>query len=91
MAGLYAADGTFNINVVSGATFVGRQGTNGGLNVFQVNGSSFVGHQHPSGAINIFNAVGTEEQYQHFSGAFLVTNSGKHNIRGVTVLTGVLT
>lgn len=91
MAGLYAADGTWNINVVDGTTFVGRQGSNGGLNVFQVNGTVFTGYQHKSGAVNVFNATGTEEKFQHPCGAHIVTNAGKHNIRGVTVLTGVLT
>lgn len=91
MAGIYAADGTYNINVVPGTSFVGRYGTNGGLNVVQVNGSAQTGHQHVSGAINVFNAVGTEEKAYHPCGAFLVTNAGKHNIRGVTVLTGSLT
>ena len=91
MAGLYAADGTYNVNVVNGATFVGRQGSNGGLNVFQVPGTSFTGFQHVSGALNVFNAVGGEEKYQHACGAHIITNSGKHNARAVTVLTGVLT
>jgi hypothetical protein len=91
MAGLYASNGTINVNVVPGTSFVGRQAANGGLNVFQVTGTSFVGYQHVSGAINVFNAVGGEEKDQHPSGALLVTNSGKHNTKGVTVLTGVLT
>jgi hypothetical protein len=91
MSGLYAADGTYNVNVVNGLTFVGRQGSNGALNVFQVPGTSFTGNQHISGALNVFNAVGGEEKHQHPCGAQVVTNSGKHNIRGVTVLTGVLT
>ncbi len=91
MAGLYAADGTININVVNGATFVGYQGSNGGLNVVQVNGTVNVPLQHVSGAINVFNALGGEEKHQHPCGARIVTNSGKHNAIGVTVLTGVLT
>lgn len=91
MAGLFAADGTLNVNVVTGSSFVGRQGTNGGLNVLQVPGTSFTGYQHISGAINVFNAVGGEEKHQHQCGAQIITNSGKHGAKGVTVLTGVLT
>lgn len=91
MAGLYASDGSYNINVVSGASFVGRQGANGGLNVVQVPGTSFTGYQHISGALNVFNALGGEEKHQHQCGAQIITNSGKHNARAVTVLTGVLT
>jgi len=91
MAGLYAADGTMNINVVSGATFVGYQGSNGGLNVRQVDGTTVAPLQHVSGAINVFNAIGGEEKHQHPCGARIVTNSGKHGAQGVTVLTGVLT
>lgn len=91
MAGLYAADGTINVNVVSGATFVGYQGSNGGLNVRQVDGTVMGPLQHVSGAINVFNALGGEEKFQHACGAMIVTNSGKHNAKGVTVLTGVLT
>ena len=91
MAGLYAADGTINVNVVSGASFVGYQGSNGGINVRQVDGTVVGPLQHVSGAINVLNAVGGEEKHQHPSGARVITNSGKHGAQGVTVLTGSLT
>ena len=91
MSGLYASDGTLNVNVVTGTSFVGRQGSNGGLNVIQVPGTSFTGLQHISGAINVFNATADVGTHQHPCGAQNITNSGKHNARSVTVLTGALT
>jgi hypothetical protein len=94
MAGLYAADGSYNVNVVDGLTFVGRQGANGALNVFQVNGVAVVPYQHVSGAINVFRSTGGEGN-QHPSGAWHVSSTGtggyKHNTNTITVLSGSLT
>lgn len=56
---LYANDGTQNVTVVDGSSFVGAYAPDGSLNVFVTDGLSFVGTTHPSGAMNVTVSPGT--------------------------------
>lgn len=88
----YAADGSMNVTVVSGAAITGVQAPDGSTNVVQVNGLSIVGEQHPCGAYNIVND-GTSVGYNHKSGALNVSQFGayRENTVKVTAVTGVIT
>lgn len=50
MAGVYAADGSLNVTVVSGSSFTGVYALDGSINVRKAPGGSFVGAYHPCGA-----------------------------------------
>lgn len=47
---IYAADGSFNVTVVSGTTLTGLYADNGSINVVQVDGNTLTGLYHPCGA-----------------------------------------
>src|SRR5271167_1513005 len=53
MSGLYAADGSYNVTVVSGATYTGLYAADGSLNVVQDTGSVYKGLYNPCGAYNV--------------------------------------
>lgn len=50
MAGLFAADGSINVTVVSGTSNVGAYAVDGSINVIASPGGTNVGAYHPSGA-----------------------------------------
>ena len=50
MAGVYAADGSLNLTVVSGSTLTGLYAPDGSINVVLSPGSGYVGAYHPCGA-----------------------------------------
>lgn len=50
MAGVYAADGSMNVTVVTGATITGLYAPNGSINVVESTGSNYLGLHHPCGA-----------------------------------------
>lgn len=57
--GLYAANGTINVTVVSGSAFVGAYAADGSLNVLEAPGNAFVGRTAPCGAMYVTVAPGT--------------------------------
>ncbi len=59
MSGLYAADGSMNVTVVSGLSFTGLYAADGSINVIISPGSSFVGAYHPCGAWYVTVSPGT--------------------------------
>lgn len=50
MAGLYAADGSWNISVVTGAALTGLSAADGSMNCVVATGLTPVGLNHPCGA-----------------------------------------
>lgn len=46
----YAADGSMNVTVVSGASYTGLYAVDGSINVIKAPGGSYVGAYHPCGA-----------------------------------------
>ena len=92
--GLYAANGSMNVTVVSGSTNVGRYAADGSLNVIVSPGGSYVGSYHPCGAAYVTVSPGTLVPVDAPDGSMYVTvasapstNSGQP----VTVVSGSLT
>lgn len=87
----YAADGSLNIRVVDGSTYVGRYAPDGSTNVVVTNGSTYTGLHHPSGAMYVVNTNTNIVSLLHPSGGLLVSDSpyatGSTN---VTVVSGSL-
>jgi hypothetical protein len=90
MAGLYAADGSFNVTVVSGAAMTGLYAPDGSWNVVEVDGTTLTGLYHPCGAYNVVESDGRTGIY-HPCGALNVSESPyvASSIH-VTVVTGSL-
>lgn len=53
MAGLYAANGSINVTVVTGSSLTGLYAADGSINVIKSPGGSYVGAYHPCGAWNV--------------------------------------
>jgi len=100
-----AADGSWNITIVDGLTYVGKYAADGSFNCFQVTGGSLTtpqGWNHPSGAINIVNATAEANPVgiYHACGAMNVSTNAApttpvgatapNGARYVTVVAGVL-
>jgi hypothetical protein len=89
---LYAADGSTNISVVDGTTYVGRYAPNGSLNTVLSTGSTLTGIHHPSGALYIVNTLSPTLSFQAPSGGVYVSDTGSYqngSLR-VTVVSGSL-
>src|SRR5258705_12077968 len=92
MAGLYAANGTINVTVVSGASITGKYAVDGSWNVVQVFGGTFTGLNHPCGALNVFVTAASPPGYYAACGAMNVSTTGNlPNTVPVTVVSGSLT
>jgi hypothetical protein len=88
---LYAADGSLNITVVSGSTYVGRYAPDGSMNVVVSNGSTYTGLHHPSGAMYVIDTNSPITSIQHPSGAWYVSDSPyQTGANRVTVVSGSL-
>lgn len=89
--GLYAANGSFNVTVVSGAARTGLQAANGSYNVVSSDGSSRTGSHHACGAINVVVAASGVKSKHSPSGGWYVSETPFTN-KGtpVTVVSGVL-
>lgn len=72
---LYAADGSLNVTVVNGLTYVGRYAPDGSVNVVLSDGSTYTGLNHPSGAMYVINTESPIISIQHPSGAWYVSDS----------------
>jgi len=53
LSGLFAADGSWNVTVVSGSSYTGLMAADGSVNVVSSPGSSYVGAYHPCGALYV--------------------------------------
>lgn len=89
--GMYATDGSINIAVVNGATFVGSISVDGALNVFQSVVAGNIGSTAPCGArhVTISGAPTVSRQAPNGSWNISVspyTNGGQR----VTVVSGTL-
>lgn len=89
----YAADGSTNVTVVDGTTYVGAYAADGSINVFQVDGTTAVPLKHASGALNVFVTTAADDPLalggQHPCGAANVSVSPyvSETVK-VTVVTG---
>lgn len=87
----YAADGSLNVTVVDGNTYVGRYAPDGSTNVVVTDGSTYTGLHHPSGAMYVVNTNSNIISILHPSGGLYVSDSpyatGSNN---VTVISGSL-
>ena len=96
MSGLYAADGSYNVTVVSGSTYTGLYAADGSYNVVVSNSSVYAGLYNPCGAYNVLVVptppAGQENPIYAPNGSLYVsqtpfTNGGMK----VTVVSGSLT
>lgn len=53
MSGIFASDGSWEVNVVAGSSYTGLFGTNGAINVISSPGNVYVGTYHPCGALYV--------------------------------------
>lgn len=87
----YAADGSLNIRVVDGNTYVGRYATDGSTYVVVSDGSTYTGASHRSGAMNVVNTNSDVLSFQHPSGGIYVSDATFVNGgTRVTVISGTL-
>lgn len=89
---LYAADGSLNVTVVDGTTYVGRYASNGSMNVVVTDGSTLTGIHHPSGALHVVLRATPTTSIQAPSGGVYVSESGSYQSGSmkVTVVSGSL-
>lgn len=89
--GLYANDGSINVTVVDGNSYVGAQAADGSLNVLVVDGSDYTGLLAGCGAVNVIAATEDTNNSFHSCGAWLVSETPffKGAVR-VTVVSGSL-
>lgn len=92
MAGLYAADGSLNVTVVSGTSYTGLYAANGSYNVIKSPGTSLVGAYHPCGAMWVSISPGTLSPMRAPDGSLYVQRSPYKENAGqkVTVVSGSL-
>lgn len=92
--GFYAADGSMNVTVVDGLTYVGLHAADGSINVILAPGGVYVGAYHPCGAWyvttapvapTIPNPIRAPDGSLNYSKTPF-TNGGQH----VTVVSGIL-
>jgi len=92
--GYYATDGSANVSVVDGSSYVGRYASDGSLNVIASPGSSYVGLHHPCGAMYVTPVTdNTLRPLFAPDGSMYVTNTGmptKNQGQPVTVVSGTL-
>lgn len=87
----YAADGSLNIRVVDGNTYVGRYATDGSTNVVVTDGSTYTGFHHRSGAVYVVNTNTGVTSFNHPSGGTYVSDSPyATGATRVTVISGAL-
>ena len=88
---LYAADGSMNVSVVDGNSYVGRYAPNGSMYVVVTDGSAYTGINHRCGALYVVNTETPVLSYQHPSGGINVSDSPyATGSARVTVVSGTL-
>lgn len=94
MAGLYAADGSWNISVVTGAALTGKYAADGSLNcvIEPIPSLTPTGLQHPCGAYWITRAIGASASRSAADGSLNVSTTPYTltYAQRVTVVSGVL-
>lgn len=93
MAGLYAADGSMNVTVVSGSTYTGIYAADGSRNVIKSPGGTYVGAYHPCGAWYVTTNTSGFVPIRAPDGSLYVTNTGMPSTdqgQPVTVVSGSL-
>jgi hypothetical protein len=88
---LYASDGSTNVSVVNGNTYVGRYAPNGSLNVVQGDGTAYTGRSHPSGAMYVVNAGANVGKHSKTGGLHVSASPNTAGADRVTVVSGSLT
>lgn len=87
-----ASDGSLNIKIVNGSSYVGAIASDGSLNVVQTDGSTWTGRSHKSGAINVVHEPVGSYTVNNPSGAMNVTDSPyATGMQRVTVVSGTFT
>ncbi len=87
----YATDGSLNIRVVDGNSYVGRYASDGSTNVVVTDGSTYTGFHHRSGAIYVVNTNTGVLSFNHPSGGTYVSDSPyATGATRVTVISGSL-
>lgn len=90
----YNTDGTINVTVVTGASFVGLYAPDGSINVVKDTGSTFVGLEHPCGAWWVTPVTDTSIRTAYSpNGSLYVTNTGmplRSQGQPITVVSGSL-
>lgn len=91
--GLYAANGSINVTVVTGSVYTGLYAPDGSINVIASSGSIYVGAYHPCGAWWVTVSPGTLIPLRAPDGSLYVTNAGmpsSNKGQPVTVVSGSL-
>lgn len=90
--GVYAADGSLNITIVSGSSLTGLYAANGSLNVIKATGSTPCGAYHPCGAWWVTPVTSGLCGYYAADGSMNVAESPytAHGAVRVTVVSGTL-
>jgi len=90
----FAADGSWNVSVVSGSVYTGLYAPDGSFNVIKSPGGVYVGLHHPCGAYYVTAVTDTTARTAHApDGSLYVTNTGmptKNQGKPVTVVSGSL-
>jgi len=92
MAGLYAANGSWNITVVDGTTMKHLYAPDRSINVFQTTGLTPVGAYHKCGALNVTKVTSGQKHRYAPDGSTNITISPfvSNGAQRVTVVSGVL-
>src|SRR6266403_504105 len=89
----YAANGSWNVTVVTGSVYTGLYAPDGSLNVITSPGSVYVGSHHPCGALYVTTTLGGRVSFYAPDGSIYVTNlapPGTNQGQSVTVVAGSL-
>ena len=92
MSGVYAADGSTNVTVVSGSSLTGLYAADGSINVFKPSGLAPVGIYAPCGAKNVTVVTSGQHGYYAPDGSMNIAVS-PYTAKGaqrVTVVSGSL-
>jgi hypothetical protein len=89
MSGIYAADGSFNLTIVSGSVYTGLYAADGSYNVVQAPGNVYVGAYHPCGAWWVTHVSGPVGPIRAADGSLNVTDTPYFTgAQKVTVVSG---
>lgn len=72
---LYAADGSFNVSIVSGSSYTGLMAADGSYNVVKAPGGSYVGAYAPCGAYYVTVTDSAKRGFRAPDGSLYVSSS----------------
>lgn len=92
MSGLYAANGSVNVSVVSGSSYTGLYAADGSWNAVKSAGGTFIGLYHACGALNVTVAPAATVISRFAPDGSLYVYTGAYTGMGqqVTVVSGSL-